>query len=268
MGGVQILTHIKIKEVIFMLNPPISRMGGKSKLRKTIIEMIPEHICYAEVFFGAGWVYFGKEPSKVEVINDIDRELINLFKMIKYHAPEIERMLEYEFSGRDIFEEYKNMPVGNLTEIHRAVRFLYLISQSFASRCGVYGYGTTSKPKPQIFYKGVLAEIKERLRNTYVENLSFEKIIEKYDRSHTFFFCDPPYYDLTGYGNEFEEKEHLLLKDKLCNIQGKFLLTINDHEKVREWYKEFNFKEVEVNYSVSKEKKARGKYKELIITNY
>ena len=67
-----------------MLKPPISRMGGKSKLRKTIIEMIPEHSCYIELFFGAGWVYFGKEPSKVEVINDIDKELINLFKMIKY----------------------------------------------------------------------------------------------------------------------------------------------------------------------------------------
>ena len=56
-----------------MLKPPISRMGGKSKLRKTIIEMIPEHSCYIELFFGAGWVYFGKEPSKVEVINDIDK---------------------------------------------------------------------------------------------------------------------------------------------------------------------------------------------------
>jgi DNA adenine methylase len=251
-----------------MLNPPISRMGGKSKLRKTIIEMISEHTCYIELFFGAGWVYFGKEPSKVEVINDIDKELINLFRMIKYHAPEIERMLEYEFSGRDIFEEYKNYCVENLTEINRAVRFLYLISQSFAAKGKDYGYGTTCKPKPQIYYKNVLGEIKERLRNTYVENLSFEKIIDKYDREHSFFFADPPYFELTGYGNEFGEVEHLILRDKLFHIKGKFLLTINDHEKVREWYKDFNFKEVEVGYSVSREKNARGKYKELIITNY
>ena len=72
------------------------------------------------IYFGAGWVYLGKEPSKVEVINDIDKELINLFRMTKYHASEIERMLEYEFSGRDIFEEYKNVSVKYLTEIHRA----------------------------------------------------------------------------------------------------------------------------------------------------
>lgn len=250
-----------------MLKPPISRMGGKSKLRKTIIEMIPAHTCYVEVFFGAGWVYFGKELSKVEVINDIDKELINLFKMIKYHAPEIERMLEYEFSGRDIFEEYKNATLEQLTEIHRAMRFLYLISQSFAGKGQHYGYGTTSKPKPQIFYKGVLQDIKERLRNTYVENLSFEKIIKKYDRPNTFFFADPPYFETCGYGNEFGENEHIELRDTLSNIKGKFLLTINDHPQVREWYKNFNIKEVEVNYSVSRQKEARCKYHELIITN-
>lgn len=251
-----------------MLKPPISRMGGKSKLRKTIIEMIPEHSCYIELFFGAGWVYFGKEPSKVEVINDIDKELINLFKMIKYHAPEIERQLEYEFSGRDVFEEYKHCTLEYLTEIHRAVRFLYLISQSFAGKGKDFGYGTTSRPKPQIFYKDVLDDLKERLRNTYVENLSFEKIIDKYDREHSFFFCDPPYFETAGYGNEFGEKEHLLLRDKLKGMKGKFLLTINDHDKVREWYKDFNIKEVQVNYSVSRNKEARGRYKELIITNY
>lgn len=251
-----------------MLKPPISRMGGKSKLRKTIIEMIPEHTCYVELFFGAGWVYFGKDPSKVEVINDIDKELINLFRMIKYHASEIERQLEYEFSGRDIFEEYKNINVDCLTEINRAVRFLYLISQSFAGKGGTYGYGTTSKPRPQIFYKNVLNDLKERLRNTYVENLSFDKIIEKYDREHTFLFVDPPYLETAGYENKFVEKDHLILLDKLKNLKGKFLLTINDNPKVREWYKDFNIKEVEVSYTVSRQQKARGKYKELIITNY
>lgn len=251
-----------------MLKPPICRMGGKSKLRKTIIEMIPEHTCYVELFFGAGWVYFGKEPSKVEVINDIDKELINLFKMIKYHAPEVERLLQYEFSGRDIFEEYKNYTVKYLTEIHRAIRFLYLITQSFAGIGGTYGYGTNTKPSPQIFYKDVLVELKNRLRNTYVENLDFSKIIDKYDRDYSFFFCDPPYYNTAGYGNTFGKEEHLILRDKLKNLKGKFLLTINDDPEVREWYKDFNIKEVQVNYSVSKQQEARKKYAELIITNY
>lgn len=251
-----------------MMKPPISRMGGKSRLRKKIIERIPEHTCYVEPFFGAGWVYFGKERSKVEVINDIDKELVNMFRMMKHHAPEIERMLEYEFSGRDLFEEYKHCTVEYLTEIQRAVRFLYLISQSFASKGDTFGYGTTSKPAPQIFYQGVLGDIKARLRNTYVENKSFNDIIKRYDRPHTFFFCDPPYFETTGYGATFGEREHLLLRDMLSEIKGKFLVTINDHPQVREWYKDFHIEEVKVAYSVSKEQKARKEYGELIITNY
>lgn len=251
-----------------MLKPPIPRMGGKSRLRKTILERIPEHTCYVEPFFGVGWVYFGKEPSKVEVINDIDKELINMFRMIKYHAPEIERVLEYEFSGRDMFEEYKHCTVEYLTEIQRAVRFLYLISQSFAGKGSTYGYGTNKGPAPQIFYKGVLSDIKERLRNTYVENKSFEDIIKRYDRPHSFFFCDPPYFETAGYGSEFGQNEHLLLRDTLADIKGKFMVTINDHPQVREWYKHFNIEEVKVAYSVSKEQKARKEYGELIITNY
>lgn len=251
-----------------MLKPPITRMGGKSRLRKKVIEMIPEHTCYVELFFGAGWVYFGKESSKVEVINDIDKELINLFKMIKYHAPEIERMLKYEFSGRDIFQEHRNYKLEPLTEIQRSVRFLYLISQSFAGKGDHYGYGTNTKLSPQIFNTNTLQTLKDRLRNTYVENLSFEIVIDKYDREHTFIFCDPPYFETAGYGVEFGEKEQLILRDKLKNLKGKFLLTINDHPSIREWYKDFNIMETEVGYSVSKSNAARKKYKELIITNY
>lgn len=251
-----------------MIKPPISRMGGKSKLRNKIINMLPSHTTYIELFFGAGWVYFGKDKSKVEVINDIDKELINLFKIIKYHTPEIKRLLEYEFSGRDIFEEYKNSTLEHLTDIHRAIRFLYLINNSFAGKGKNFGYGTTKIPNQKIFLTEYLNEIKERLNNTYVENLYFEKIIDKYDREESLFFCDPPYFETAGYDYEFTEDDHILLRDKLSNIKGKFILTINDHEKVREWYKDFNIEEVDVNYSISKEQSGRGKYKELIITNY
>ena len=252
-----------------MLKPPIARMGGKSKLRKTIIEMLPEHTCYVELFMGAGWVYFGKKPSKVEVVNDIDRELINLFKMLKYHAPEVERLLQYEFSGRDIFEEYKYATLEQLTEIHRAFRFLYGISQSFASKGDTYGYATTAKPAGNIYYTELLHQVRDRLRNTYVENLSFETVIDKYDRPGTAFFADPPYYKTTGYkGSTFGLKEQLLLRDKLSNIRGKFLLTINDCLEVREWYCGFNIKEVEVPYSICRDTDKRREFKELIITNY
>lgn len=251
-----------------MLNPPIARMGGKSRLRKKIIERIPEHICYSEPFFGVGWVFFGKPISEVEVVNDVDGELINLFKMLKCHAEEIIRLLNYEISSREAFLEYKSIDLSKLTEIQRAVRFIYIISQSFASKGGVYGYGTTKPPAHQIFRLDNLLELKQRLRNTYIENLDFENIFQKYDRNHTFFFCDPPYFETDGYANKFQLDEHIKLSKILKNINGKFLLTINDHEKIRELYSGFNIEETKVLYSVSKEAAGRRSFKELIITNY
>jgi DNA adenine methylase len=254
--------------MIEMLNPPISRMGGKSKLRKQILNLIPEHTCYIEPFFGAGWVFFGKDPSKVEVINDVDQELMNLFKMIKHHPKEIQRLLQYEVSGRDMYYEHKNVQINTLTEIERAVRFIYVISQSFASKGISYGYGTNTRPSPQIFDTSRLEELKERLRNTYIENQSFEEIFRRYDRPHSFYFLDPPYFETDGYQAKFGLEEQLRLRDMLNGIQGKFLLTINDHPEVRQWYKGYNMIETQVNYSVSRQIDARKKYGELIITNY
>lgn len=257
-----------VEELITLLKPPISRMGGKSKLRKLIISLLPEHICYTEPFFGAGWVFFGKPKSEVEVINDIDKELINLFRMIKFHSDEICNQMQYELSSRDMFSFYAHQDPGYMTEIQRAIRYIFLLSQSFASRGVTYGYGTSTRPAPQIFDTSQLAVLKDRLRNVYIENLSFLEIFSRYDRSHTIHFCDPPYYETDGYTSPFSEHDHLQLLSVLSNINGKFLLTINDHPKVREWYSGFNFIETEVNYSVAKKKEARRKYKELIITNY
>jgi DNA adenine methylase len=243
-------------------------MGGKSKLRKEIISRLPEHTCYVETFFGAGWVYFGKEPSKVEVINDVEGELVNLFRMMKYHASELQRMLQYELSCRDEFEYYKQADPKGLTEIQRAIRFIYLNSQSFAAKGGNYGYGTSTKPRGIVFGERDLLEIQKRLRNTYVENLDFEELIQKYDRPKSLFFCDPPYYETAGYESDFTLKDQMRLVDCLKGIKGKFLVTINDHPAVREWYSWANIEEVNTVYSISRDKDACGKVKELIITNY
>lgn len=244
------------------LKPPIARMGGKSKLRNEIIQQLPEHKCYCEVFFGAGWVYFGKEASKVEVINDRDSNLVNFFRVLKFHSPEFERLLKYEVNARATFNFYKNSSVE--TDIQKAVQFFYKISNSFGSRGNHYGYAP-SKP-PRQHSRLDFGRISERIQKTYIENLDFEELIQKYDREYTVFFCDPPYYELTGYEIQFEKKDHLRLQNLLSGIKGKFLLTINDHPFIRELYHKFNVKEVKTVYTVSKT--ANKEVNELIVTNY
>lgn len=164
-----------------MIQPPISRLGGKSKSRKKIISMIPDHTCYIELFFGAGWVYFGKDPSKVEVINDIDHELINMFKIFRIHEPEVERLLKYEICSRDRFSEIKIMDSDYHTDIQRAINYFYKVNFSFASKGQHYGYGKTRPPKKAVYNFKKLQIIRERLKNTYIENLSYETIMGKYD---------------------------------------------------------------------------------------
>lgn len=255
-----------------MLKPPIARLGGKSRSRKQIIEMIPGHICYVELFTGAGWVFFGKEPSKVEVINDIDGELINMFNMFKLHGPEIERLLKFEICSRDQFENYKNIDTDQQSDIQKAINFYTSVSYSFASKGNHYGYGKTRPPKAAVYDFEKLQKIRERLKNTYVENLSYEKIIDKYDSKDSFFFVDPPYYNTA---NDFSrtvklkpmEFDHRKLHEKIKQVKGKFLLTINDEPFVRELYKDYNVYDNKVLYSVSSKSNSKL-VNEIIITNY
>lgn len=256
------------------LRPPIARLGGKSKLRNRIIPLIPEHNCYVEPFFGAGWVYFGKEPSKVEVINDIDQELINLFKVLKLHPEELDRYIKNDYaiklSNRSTFDWLQRVDKSTLTDIQRAARFLYLNKYSFASKGSHYGYATTQPPK-KIIESERLHKLSERLANTYIESLPALDIIKRYDREETFFMVDPPYLETSlefsfDQHIEFGFKEHEELRDRLANLKGKFLLTVNDHEFIKEIYKEFSIDVVEVPYSVSKGKTQR--VRELIVRNY
>ena len=250
-----------------MLNSPINRMGGKSRLRKKIISKLPKHICYVEPFFGAGWVYFGKDPSTVEVINDMDGDIVNLFRVIKEHPLEFERLINYEVISRDKFIEYKNVNLAYLTDIQRAVRFLYIVSNSFASKGISFGYTAMGKPGQKLFIENAL-EIRDRLKNTIIENKDVLDIIKRYDREKTFFFLDPPYINTTGYANKFTIEDHKRLNETLKQVKGKFLLTINDCDEARRIYKDFNIEEIKVGYSVAREREARKAYGELIISNY
>lgn len=219
------------------------------------------------MFFGAGWVYFGKESSKVEVVNDIDSQLVNLFKMIKHHEEEVTRLLQYEIYSRDSFDYYLKQNARHLTDVQRAVRYLYVLSCSFGSKGGHFGYGATRKPTSKIFNND-LCILRDRLKNTYVENLDFKVLIQKYDREGTFFFCDPPYLGTAGYNNSFTYEDHVDLNKNLKNIKGKFLLTVNDCEEIRKLYKGFNIIETSVFYTVSNSQKGNRDFKELIIMNY
>ncbi|AFM42981.1 DNA adenine methylase Dam [Desulfosporosinus acidiphilus SJ4] len=254
------------------MNSPIKWMGGKFRLRNRILEMLPQdHLCFVEVFGGAGWVLFAKSLSKIEVLNDVNGELINFFKVVRDKTQDFIRAFEYLLVSRQIFEEYKRANPQELDDIERAVRFYYLVHFSFGARMQSFIISPTGV---RLVLKTLEQEIKqtrERLLNTIIENRDFEKLILSYDRPSTLFYCDPPYYGLTGYSSQgsrvFTVEDHIRLRDVLSRLQGRYLLSINDHPDIRELYNGFNIEEVSLRYSVSRKDKSTLK-KELLISNY
>ena len=253
------------------MNAPFCWMGGKSRLQKTIVSKLPDHNCYVEVFGGAGWVLFGKAPSKVEVYNDIDGDLVNFFRVVKNCHKAFVQAFDLILISRRLFTDFINTDPSELDEIQRAVRFYYIVKNSFAGKWhgASYGYAKTGSVGMEIesLYETITG-VHKRLRRVNIEEGTYSEIIARYDGPDTFFYLDPPYFDTAGYRFNIGLEDHEKLAGILSGIQGKFLLSINDHPEMRRVYGKFDIGEIEVPYSISRDKAACGMYGELLVKNY
>ena len=95
-------------------------MGGKSKSVKKILPLIPKHDCYVEPFFGGGWIYFAKEPSRVEAINDVNGELINFFEVLRTKKDEFISQFEFALKSRELYLHFRqNMDLEKLSDKYK-----------------------------------------------------------------------------------------------------------------------------------------------------
>ncbi|MBQ7232829.1 MAG: DNA adenine methylase [Bacillales bacterium] len=248
------------------MNSFITWIGGKKLLRNKIVEMFPKSDIdrYIEVFGGVGWVLFHKDQhAKLEVFNDVNSNLINLYRCVKYHCEELQKELDWILISRETFFDYKQqIDTRGLTDIQRAARFFFIIKASYGADVRSFGCSKRNLNK-SIEY---LSEIKERLKNTVIENKDFQDLIKVYDREKALFYLDPPYHTTEKYyDNKFTNDDHKRLSEALKNIKGKFVISYNDDGFVRELYKDFNIYPITRNNSLSTKQK---NFDELIITNY
>jgi DNA adenine methylase len=250
----------------------IGWIGGKSHLKKFIIPLIPNDCDrYIEVCGGAGWVLFGKEKIKgqMEVFNDIDCDLINLYKQIKNNCDALQKEIDW-LQSRKLFNTYR-YEIENgveLSDLQRAARYLYLIKCSFGSNRNSFA----TAPKSIYNIIDELPAYKERLRNVIIENRDFENLIKTYDRPSALFYVDPPYVNSEKYYNKkyshFTMNDHKRLNSILKAIKGRFILSYNDCDFVRNAYKDFNIQYVSRDNLLPAKASDRNEYKEVIITNF
>lgn len=241
---------------------PLSYIGGKRTLAKRVIALFPKHTTYVETFAGGAQVFFAKEPSKVEVLNDLDQEIASFFRVCQSHYEELLRYFRFILVSRTWFELLKKTDPATLTDIQRAARHLFLLKNSFASLVvhPNYHWHVVQPPGFNLERLPKLIEnAHRRSERVQIECLPYEDILERFDRPSTLFFCDPPYFRKKLYRYNFEERDFAKLK-------GKFALSLNDVPEVRALFHRFQIRSVELPYTA--QQSAGRRYREVLITNF
>lgn len=251
--------------------PVAPYQGGKLRLAPRIIERLSAlpHECYVEPFVGMGGVFLRRpHRARVEVINDISRDVSTLFRVLQRHYQALMDMIKWQLTGRAEFQRLAAAVPETLTDLERAARFLYLQRVAFGGKIAGRNFGT-GPTTPGRFdvtkLAAILEDVHERLAGVVIECLPYGRTIEVYDRPNTLFYLDPPYWGCEDdYGKDvFCAEDFERLAAQLRRIQGRFLLSLNDTPEVRQIFQAFE--SVQVNYSLNGRK--QGRAGELLISN-
>lgn len=248
-------------------SPAAPYLGGKRNLARRLCSLIDAtpHRTYAEPFVGMGGVFLRRtRRPHVEVINDISGDVATLYRVLQEHYPYFIDMLRWRVTSRAEFQRLLALPGDRLTDLNRAVRFLYLQRLAFGGQVTGQTFGV-SKGNPGRFdvtkLEPVLAELNDRLAGVVIEQLPYADLIRRYDGPETLFYLDPPYWGCEeDYGlGTFARADFELLAEQLAQIQGRFVLSINDTPGAREVFSRFVFDEVETTYSICTAATGAGK---------
>jgi DNA adenine methylase len=249
---------------------PILRWpGGKARMLKHLLPIIPPHVCYCEVFTGGGALFFAKERSQVEVINDLNGDLISLYLNVQKHLPELFRQVEMAVTSRQLFHLYGKQP--GLTDIERSVRFLLRNRTSFGGN--MHSFGVAKTPGGGVAVdreklKDWINAAHARLDNVVIENIPYERCFKNYDSKDTLFFLDPPYLKskVDAYDG-FSKDDLRKFRREVGQLKGKWIVTLDDCQFNRDLFNGCNIKPVSTqNRSVNVRTHAKETFGEIIIT--
>ena len=244
---------------------PLCRIGNKYYDRHHIIPYIPNHKCYVELFVGSGSIFFNKKKAESNILNDLDKSIIEYFRMLKVVSndwtkyPELDTLLKKKKYWNEIplTVEYKL--------VHEIIKFGY----GFGSKPVIKESAIYRERKPLIKLKKYLLKWQDNLQDVILEEEDYADIIKKYDSIDTFFFLDPPYENTDKSFKYAQDKDFSFtrLLDEVKKINGKFLMTINDSPFIENLFKDFNIMKIMAINKFRNGRKGKDR-KELLISNY
>ena len=254
------------------VKPIVSWAGGKSRLLKYLLPLVPKAECYVEVFGGGAALLLARERTTPnEVWNDVHGDLVNLFRQAKYHPEELCRELEFLTGSREEFASFLQQP--GITEIQRAARWFYLNRCSFGGQCQSFGTGKRSGGASHSSKEGWVENIRSfsrRFDKVCIESLDWKKCVQQYEAPETFFFFDPPYVNSSKTIYDAWHPEKMMeLREVIDGLKGSFLLTTCDSPQSRAIFSGLKIKGITRANGIENRpgrSKTGGKYKELIIT--
>ena len=253
-----------------MSKPILPWMGGKRYLAKQILPLFKPHTTYVEPFCGGAALFFMKEPAKVEVINDVNGELVNLYRVVKHHLDEFLRQFRWALVSRQEYLWQQKANPETLTDIQRAARFFYLQKLAFGGKVVGQSFGTAATTPPRLNLLRLeesLSDAHLRLSRTTIKRLDWRECIRRYDRPSTLFYLDPPYWGTAGYGVDFGLEQYEEMAALAESAKGQVIISVNDIPEMRKAFSRLNIQTTSIKYTVGGANAKGEVTPELIITN-
>lgn len=237
------------------MNKVIEYPGSKYNIARQLAELIPAHRSYVEPYFGSGALLFNKPPSAIETVNDLDSDVVNLFRCIQEDPGRLARLVMTTPFSREVYERQFGPGCPRASCYQKAARFLARMWQSHGSRndgCKAgWKYDVAGRERMYSLWNwyrlpGWIIEVAERLRQVQIENRPALEVIKRFDHPNVFMYIDPPY--LLGtrgrkqYKHEMADADHEELLETLLQSKARIMISGYEsgmyNENLKGWRKE------------------------------
>ncbi|GAA4277006.1 DNA adenine methylase [Aquimarina mytili] len=258
-----------------MAKTPITYYGGKQTLTKRILTLMPKHNLYCEPFVGGGAVFFAKEPSNAEVINDLNGDVVNFYQVCKQEFSKLNKLIQATPHSRKLHVEaaavLKNKKEKD--KVKRAWAFWVQTNMSFSARIyGGYAYERQSNGVSKTIFnkkRAFTKEICDRLALVDIECNNALKVIKSRDTKDTFFYLDPPYFNSDmGHYKGYSEHDFKELLEVLSKIKGKFLLSSYPSDILEKYKNKNKWFQHSIEKKIAVTKQTKKKKIEVLTANY